>query len=188
MLEYNKDLALVELLKYPIEEIMLYEWYYDIPGYEGFYQCNNFGKVYGVKRRYLLRGHYNNRENRMRYTLYKDGKCKEFNAARLVLLTFYGFPINNKLCSCHKDGNSINDRLDNLYWGSFEDNEVDKKRHGRSLIGENHHQAFLTEKDIMEIRRLRNEENIPFYKIGKMFKVSKTNIMDICKYKTWKHI
>ena len=52
---------------------------------------------------------------------------------RLVALTYIPNP-ENKPCVCHKDNNPLNNNVDNLYWGSVEDNIRD--REGRYEIGD----------------------------------------------------
>ena len=47
---------------------------------------------------------------------------------------------------------------------------------------------ILTVQQIPEILRLRNEENLSYPTIGKMYGVSKTAIRKICTGKSWKHL
>lgn len=54
-----------------------------------------------------------------RVDLWKDGKPKTFLVARLVCMTFYG---ESNLTVNHKDGNRLNNNIDNLEWLSREDN------------------------------------------------------------------
>lgn len=51
-----------------------------------------------------------------------------------------------------------------------------------------HPTAKLNPQDVMEIRRLRNDLNFSFGKIGILFGVSRTAIFSIFSGKTWKHI
>lgn len=41
---------------------------------------------------------------------------------RLVLLTYVGRPEGEKYHGCHKDGNTQNNQLENLYWGTHQEN------------------------------------------------------------------
>ena len=107
----------------------------DIPQYEGIYQASNFGKIrtvegkttftkkHGVRhwKSRELKGRGDNYTTGKRVSLWKDGKPKEFLVARLVAITFLGDPPQSYTVN-HKDGNRLNNRLDNLEWLSLEDN------------------------------------------------------------------
>lgn len=54
------------------------------------------------------------------------------------------------------------------------------------LSGEGCGHSTLTKEQIPEILRLRNQEKLSYPIIGKMFKVSKTTIREICIGATWK--
>lgn len=49
---------------------------------------------------------------------------------RLVATVYISNP-NNLNCVCHKDNNPLNNKVDNLYWGTNEDNMGQCKRDGR---------------------------------------------------------
>lgn len=52
---------------------------------------------------------------------------------RAMLLSFYDLPEDTELTeSCHKDGNSLNNVLENLYWGTSKTNGEDMVDHGTS--------------------------------------------------------
>lgn len=59
----------------------------------------------------------------------------------------------------HGDGDSTNNRLDNLSWATHVDNESDKDRHGTHTRGERNGGAKLTQFDAEVLRaRLSNGE------------------------------
>lgn len=79
--------------------------------------------------------------------LIKDNQTHTKRISRLVLENFIG---PSDLLALHKDGNNENNRLDNLYWGTYEENTKDSIAHGthypsnklscprgHNLIGEN---------------------------------------------------
>lgn len=117
------------------------ETWKDIPGYEGIYQASTLGNIRTVEgkttcnKRYskrvwksrILKGRGNNPNTGKRVNLYKDGKAKEFLVARLVALTFFGNPPEGFTVN-HKDGNRMNNNVENLEWLSLADNI----RHGFS--------------------------------------------------------
>ena len=107
----------------------------DIPGYEGLYQASNTGlirtvegkitssKRYAVRRwkSRIMKGRGDNPITGKRVNLWKDGKAKDFLVARLVALTFLGEPPHGFTVN-HKDGNRMNNAIDNLEWLSLADN------------------------------------------------------------------
>ena len=107
----------------------------DIPGYEGIYQTSNYGRIRTVEGKItysklhgkrvwksrVLKGRGNNPITGKRVSLYKDGIEKSFLVARLVALTFLGAPSEGFTVN-HKDGNRMNNSLDNLEWLSLADN------------------------------------------------------------------
>ena len=95
----------------------------NIPGYPGYY-VSRFGKVYSRKTRYGLCDYYtpirisiNPRTNRPQVKLNK----KNIPVHRLVALAYIPNP-DNKPCVCHIDNNRCNNRVDNLYWGTYKEN------------------------------------------------------------------
>lgn len=99
----------------------------DIKGYEGLYQISNLGNVKSLNRKIknrkcvelikkpsVLRGY-------LKVSLCKYGEIKYYFIHRLVAETF--IPNPEKLsCVNHKDCNPSNNRVDNLEWCSYVDN------------------------------------------------------------------
>ena len=111
------------------------ETWKDIPGYEGIYQASTLGNIRTVEgkttsnKRYttrhwksrVLKGKGNNPKTGKRVSLWKDGKPKEWLIARLVAITFLGNPPEGYTVN-HKDGNRMNNAIENLEWLSLSDN------------------------------------------------------------------
>lgn len=107
----------------------------DIPGYEGIYQASNFGEIRTVEgktthskrhgkrvwKSRVLKSRGENRVTGKRVSLWKNGKRKDFLVARLVATTFLGVPPEGFTVN-HKDGNRLNNRIENLEWLSLADN------------------------------------------------------------------
>ena len=101
----------------------------DIPNYSG-YQVSNLGNVRtfnkitytdyaGIrhwKDRILKQKMTTNKYGRKdcRVELWNNGKHKTYLVARLVTFTFYNQPLESKLTVNHKDGNSLNNNINNL--------------------------------------------------------------------------
>ena len=98
-----------------------------IKGYEGMYSVSSDGKVYSDRNNLELKqsvgstGYYRVNLNN------KDGG-KTFKVHRLVALHFIDNPNNFKVVN-HKDGNKLNNNIDNLEWCSYAHNNI----HARQL-------------------------------------------------------
>lgn len=117
------------------------ETWKDIPGYEGIYQASTFGNIRTVEgkttsnKRYgerhwksrVLKGRGDRYKTGKRVSLWKDGAVKDWLVARLVAMTFLGLPPDGYTVN-HKDGNRLNNAIENLEWLSIGDNI----RHGFS--------------------------------------------------------
>jgi len=162
----------------------------DIKGYEGIYQINNFGSI---KKGYTLKKATKNHAGYLSVGLWKEGKIKGYRINRLVAETFIDNP-NKYPCVCHKDGNKLNNKVSNLYWGTHKMNEVDKKKHGTWLgngqrKGSNNPSSKLND---MQVRVIKHILNIPGHMLqndlSRIFKVSPTHISGIKTGKFWGHI
>lgn len=107
----------------------------DIPQYEGLYQASTHGNIRTCEgkitsnKRYetrcwksrILKGRGDDYKTGKRVNLWKDGKRKDWLVARLVAITFLGDPPEGFTVN-HKDGNRLNNNIDNLEWLSLGDN------------------------------------------------------------------
>ena len=101
------------------------EWK-DVPGYEWLYKASNLGNIkslYFWKERIIKscsdwRGY-------LHLLLVKNKIRKDFKEHRLICLTFLDNPDNKKEVN-HKDGNRLNNRLENLEWCTRSENEQHK--------------------------------------------------------------
>jgi len=91
---------------------------------------------------------------------------------------------------CHKCDNPECTNPDHLFLGTPTDNVRDMHKKGRAKIlkGENSKQAKLTEKQVIEIKKILYNSNLPSNEIAKIYKVNFVTIHDIKHNKTWKHI
>ena len=64
-----------------------------------------------------------------------NGTYKMTAIHRLLLLAFRGQPEPHQTCVRHLDGNPANNSLDNLAWGTPDENDKDKDRHGTRQSG-----------------------------------------------------
>ena len=90
----------------------------------------------------------------------------------------------------HNDGNSLNNRADNLRWSTSKENAADKKLHGTgtgerySRSGEDNPKAKLSGADVLFIRESDEDKKL----LAKQFDVSICTINDILQGRSWKGI
>lgn len=101
-----------------------------IPGYSR-YWASDIGRIMSFAKGTpkLLSGHVE-RGYPTVCVVNDDGKPSTVRVHTLVLLAFVG-PRPEGMQCCHFDGDSTNNRLENLRWGTAEANARDKIRHGR---------------------------------------------------------
>ena len=90
-----------------------------IPNYENYWVFDN-GDVYNENTKQVLKGSIGEHGYRY-YRLSKDNKKKMFYGHRLVAEAFLDNP-NDLPVVNHKDGNKLNNNVDNLEWVSYSDN------------------------------------------------------------------
>lgn len=174
-----------------------------IPGYKRYYKISNHGRVKSIPRKVkvitpgkkswhrkfpgvIIKGRANHCGH-VGVILFKNGHGRYRFIHSLVLIAFVGPKPKGTQC-CHWDGNPSNNTISNLRWGTPKDNSLDKQRHNTMIKGEKHSQAKLTERDILEIRRLYSEEKTSKSQLATRYKVSWQAIYLIVNRRRWKHI
>lgn len=102
------------------------ELWNDIIGFDGLYQVSNFGKVKSYKRKNktVLKESLS-KKGYKRVILYKNNKQFYYSVHRLVATAFIPNP-ENKPHINHKDGNKLNNRVENLEWCNAKENVLHK--------------------------------------------------------------
>lgn len=112
-----------------------------------------------------------------------NGRRENVLVHRGVLEAFIG-PCPDGMQCRHKDGDKMNNRLDNLAWGTPLENAADMKLHGHGPVGERHGMAKITENDVREIRASNEKQRV----LAKRYGVLQATISSIRKKKLWKHV
>lgn len=115
------------------------------------------------------------------------GKAYSVSVAPLVCEAFHGPKPRPEMQCAHLNGNSQDNRAENLAWVTPQENEEHKRAHGTKLLGERHHMAVLTEDDVRYIREAR-ARGVKGTVLAKRFGVSTTQICDIHLRKSWRHV
>ena len=114
----------------------------------------------------------------------REGVCYPAIASRMSFLIFKG-EITKGLCVCHTCDNPKCVNPDHLFLGTHKDNAEDMVKKNRSLKGERHSNAKLTEKNVRDIR-LRKKESVAH--LASIYGVSDHTIKDVLRKRTWKHV
>lgn len=172
----------------------------DIPGYEGLYKANINGQIWSdIRKKYLKQ-----KINKYGYnclTLYKNKKKNSVIVHRLIALTFISNPKDKPEVN-HKDGNKLNNYINNLEWVTASENQkhaykigLSKPKFGKDNFmfgkgylraGEKCPTAKLTNKQAKEIRRLYKTGKYTQKQVGNLYGVSDSVVYWILKNKTYK--
>jgi hypothetical protein len=123
----------------------------------------------------------------VRFAFNLNGTTKHVSVHRAVCEAFHGPAPTDKSCACHIDGDRLNNRPENLRWGSYKDNSDDKRRHGRLCRGETTGTSKLTEDNVRAIRTLgaSGHTNVD---LGRKFGVNHCTISMIKRRRSWAHV
>ena len=120
-----------------------------------------------------------------------DGKKKKIAVHVCVLRAFRGERPYG-LVARHLNGVSTDNRLDNLMWGTVEENNADKIAHGHSPKGSRHHKAKLTEKQALMIYSYKpagkRDHTGLADTLASEYNVCRDTVVKIWQRKIWAHI
>ena len=137
----------------------------DIPGYEGYYQASNLGKIRSLDHTTIvnckdgsvrirpIKGKVIKPAKRNNYghigvSLVVEGKQKTMDVHTLIMITFVG-PRPEGMVIRHLNDNPLDNRLDNLTYGTPQQNIVDAYNNGSKI-------RKFNNSDVLEIRELLN--------------------------------
>lgn len=156
--------------------------------YEGLYEVSDLGRVRSLPRN-TTRGKILSSSLSNGYpavTLFRNGKRKRWLVHRLVLAAFTG-PCPPGQEARHGPGGKLDERLENLCYGTRSENHLDKRRDGTSRCGEGNNKAKLTPDAVHEIRA-RAAEGVSQHVLASLFGVCQATISQVVRRKTWTHV
>lgn len=116
----------------------------------------------------------------------RTNKWRQHSVHVLVCETFHGPRPEGKFAA-HNDGDKLNVAASNLSWKTQSENEADKVAHGTAMLGSRHHQAKLTEADVIRIRSAR-AAGFTAVALATQFGIHPHTVRAIVRRSIWKHI
>lgn len=150
--------------------------------YLGDYAVSDYGRVRNIRTGRMMKLRIDDR-GYVTWSMHFNGSPRPFSVHRAVLECFVGPPPDGHVAR-HLNGDKVDNRLENLAWGTPAQNVADAIRHGRHARGEQSGRAKLTELAVREIR----ESNEPGIVLARRFGVTNTTITYIRKRKNWAHV
>lgn len=157
------------------------ELWLDSP-YQG-YSCSTLGGVRGPRGRVLSPGIL---RNALQVTVYTPAR-KSIKVHRLILETFVG-PCPTGLECRHLNGKWWDNRLENLKWGTHQENMEDRRLHDMNMVGSRNGASILTEDDVLVIRTAYAAGLDTYASLAERFSVSRGCIWTVLKGHNWKHV
>lgn len=154
-------------------------------GYEGKYSVTEDGKVWSYKTNRFLKPFLTKRGYEVVDFMVKR-KRQKFLVHRAVAITFIPNPCNKEQVN-HKDGNRLNNRLENLEWCTNQENRDHALKYGLwDLRGEKNYQKKLSWKKVKDIRTRYLKGDISLRKLEIEYGVCAQMIHDVIQNRAWK--
>lgn len=150
----------------------------DIPGFDG-YEVSNYGQIQKIGGQ--PRKTHKEKSGHLSVMI----RRKRLRVHHAVLFAFVG-PMPDGMECRHLDGNPENNTLENLCWGTRQQNMDDKSKHGTQPWGESSVTAKLTSIQVLEIRQRWEKESSR--KLASEYGVSHTAIRRAALGIKWKRL
>lgn len=152
------------------------------------YVISNYGTVKNTITNAFIKPAIN-RGGYMYVNLSHNGVTYNTRIHRLVALYFIP-NIDNKPIINHKDGNKLNNRVDNLEWCTSSENNKHARDTGlnKGVSGSKSGRAILNDDIVIEICKLLEDGSMSTSDISKKLNVTKSQVEGILYRGHWKHI
>lgn len=156
----------------------------EVLGFEGIYAVSSYGRVkrlqqqHGTQAGRILKGH--NLRGYYHVYLSWQNKVRRRLIHRLVAQAFIGV---SSLEINHKDGNGLNNRLENLEYVTRQENAAHARINGFYARGERSASSTLTRRQVRRIRQLKG--SMTYAEIAKRFGVTYSGVQAILCGRTW---
>lgn len=161
-----------------------------VPGYPGYY-ADEKGNIYSCRKGQKMFPMKPTMPSKMQTSRYPSVTLSVVRKRKIirrrveihsiVAETFLG-PRPKGYIIGHRDDDSFNNHVDNLYYTTREQNQRDRLIHSKKGTA-------LFEDQVLEIRRRHREDpEFDLHATAKEFDVSSVSVRNIVRYKTWKHL
>lgn len=172
----------------------------DVVGYEGLYEISSLGDIKSLKRycksktgfRVVPEKILKPKIDKYGYLVLHISKNNvrwNITIHRLVAIAFLP-NINNYPQINHKDGNKLNNVVENLEWCSASYNVQHSFDNKLNIPIKGSKRAFskMTEEKVIEVRYRYKNEDISLKNLSKSYNISTQTLHSIITKKTWKHV
>lgn len=169
-----------------------------VPTLESFYEISNLGRIKSLERSIVrkdgkpmtypsrIKKQHFDKDGYKMTSLTAEGIKTKVAVHRLVAIAFIPNPDNYPQVN-HKDGNKVNNCVDNLEWCNASQNNYHAYRLGlASNKGEKNGASKLTHKKVEEIRTLYKTGRYQYKEIGELYGVTGGTVSAIVKRRLWK--
>lgn len=150
----------------------------------GDYDIFSDGRVFSWKRRKFL-----SNKSASRYLevgLLVDGRKEQWRVHRLVAMAFYG-PLPEGMQTRHLNGNSRDNRINNLRYGTALENAQDKVLHGTTRRGIPRATASLTQEQVLSIKNALLD-GVHYRDLATQYGISQHSVYGIASGKSYAYI
>ncbi len=154
-----------------------------IPNSPGYFISRD-GDIWSEKSKGFL-STWINKEGYCEVSLYSDHVFSE-TLPRLLLMAFDRLPQPGEVAR-HLNDIKLDDRLENLAWGTRTQNIADAVKNGRLPRGEQKYNSKLFPLDAINIFHLRRK-GYTFSRIGKIYGIHEMTASNIVKGRGWKYL
>lgn len=194
----------IDLVKDPETGIEIPEIWKDIPGFEGYYQVSNYGRIKSLSRKVnrdnwgKYPGTYTVREKLLspnlangylQVNLIGNKVKKMISIHRLVAGIFVPNP-KDKPDVNHKDGVKSHNFYLNLEWCTPQENSIHASQNNLMPKGEGNGSSVLTRDEVLEIKKHAEKKGSRYgrKKLSQKYGVSEETIKQIVNGRAWGHV
>ena len=169
------------------------EGFKEVPGYDGRYFINKQGDVWSIARQRLMCPQTDATHPYPSVLLTENNKRKQPRTIYYLMRITWMPPApgevgtgGDKWCVNHKDGNKLNNCIDNLEWMTNSENAKHAWANGLQAQGADKKNAVFTSEQVTTIR-LRVKYGESAYSIAKEYQCSHNVVKKICRFESWRH-
>jgi hypothetical protein len=159
----------------------------DVIGYEGLYKVSDAGEIFSVRTNRVLKSNVGV-DGYKKVVLSVNNIRKTFRVNRLVAEAFVDNP-NNKPVVNHKDGDKLNNCVNNLEWVTIMENAIHASNTGllKGQKGELNPMSKLTANEVNEIRQTykKHSHDANAKVLSEKYGVSDSTIWAIASGQVW---